>query len=135
MVVLDVPALLPATANTLTGITLGGAVLVVPARTMSEQWAAQYLGDSALSGSYIPEAQAYYRNALQYEMGHVWGWSHFGLEYAVRVAFDPSTYDPRGPLLMSRDSCWGDVARTSYRPVELSVRHYTMSWTFALGGE
>lgn len=102
----------------LNAITLGGTVLMADLRIL--------YADVTTAGA-SPELVSWLRSAERdtelYELGHIEGWSAFGLRYPLEIARNPCRWDP--------DALWGCRSRTRaddgwiYPP-----RHWSISASF-----
>ena len=94
----------------LDGITLGGTTVAV----RPDVWV------TTRSAAYSPDN--WFRRTTDYEYGHVPGWAHFGLAYALKSQAEPSKYDPATlSLAMDRRSTSREV-----NPWELDPKHFAV---------
>lgn len=73
------------------GITLGGTIVV-----SSPKSATDCLPRCQQVGRWL---EGWQNDIIKYELGHVEGWKHFGLGYALKSISENCTYDPRMPWL------------------------------------
>jgi hypothetical protein len=83
------------------GITLGGTIVV-----SSPKSATDCLPRCQQVGRWL---EGWRQDILEYELGHLQGWSHYGLEYALKAIAENCRYDPRMPWL-------GNVCPNRERP-------------------
>ena len=100
----------PSLPGALSGITLGGTTIAVRPN------------DWVIESGKARSPDSVWREITQYEYGHLPGWSHFGLEYALRSQAEPYKYDPATGLI--------PVERRSFvrqaNPWELQPKHYAL---------
>ncbi|ADH63779.1 hypothetical protein Mesil_1904 [Allomeiothermus silvanus DSM 9946] len=85
-----------------TGFTLGGTVVYVDPRPPATQ---------------MPERDINSLRTMieQYELGHILGWRHYGLEYLHQIAHEACRYDPK--------ALWAVHCRNDHRPPQILLPH------------